>query len=76
MSLNRILRRVLLAFALGGHDISGVGMSREQIEELLFAMHKPKIEVTIPGDDEKSRLSKPRLPVAGSARQGGAERVK
>jgi hypothetical protein len=53
-----------------------VGMSREQIEELLFAMHKPKIEVTISGDDEESRLSKPRLPVAGSARQGGAERVK
>jgi hypothetical protein len=56
MSLKRILRRVLLAFVLGGHDVWGVGMSREQIEELLFAMHKPKIEVTISGDDEKSLL--------------------
>jgi uncharacterized protein YjbI with pentapeptide repeats len=76
MSLKRILRRVLLAFVLGGHDVWGVGMSREQIEELLFAMHKPKIEVTISGDDKKSLLSKPTLPGAGSARQGGAERVK
>lgn len=76
MSLKRILRRVLLAFVLGGHDVWGVGMSREQIEELLFAMHKPKIEVTISGDDGRSLLGKSRLPGAGSARHDGGERVK
>jgi uncharacterized protein YjbI with pentapeptide repeats len=76
MSLKRILRRVLLAFALGGHDVFGVGMSREQIEELLFAMHKPKIEVTISDGEKESDPNKATMSRAGGARHGGAERVK
>jgi hypothetical protein len=76
MSLKRILRRVLLAFALGGHDVLGIGMSREQIEELLFAMHKPRIEVTISGDNKDGESKKYRLAEPGSTRQGGPERVK
>jgi len=76
MSLKRILRRVLLAFALGGHDVWGIGMSREQIEKLLFAMHKPRIEVTISGYDKDGELKKFSLAEPGSARHGGPERVK
>jgi hypothetical protein len=74
--MKRILRRVLLAFALGGHDLWGIAMSREQIEELLFAMHKPRIEVTISGDDKEGESRKYSLANPGSARQGGPERVK
>ena len=76
MFVKKILRRLLLAFVLGGHDVWGVGMSKEQIEELLFAMHKPKIEVAISNDDEKSHPSKPTRPGTGTARQLGAEQVK
>jgi hypothetical protein len=56
MSFKRALRRLLLAFVLGGHPVFGVGMSREKIEELLFAMRQTKIELTIPEDEGESNL--------------------
>ena len=76
MYFKRILRRLLLAFVLGGHDVWQVGMSREQIEELLFAMNKPRIEVTISDGDKEGSFQGPTLPRTGSSRQGDAERVK
>jgi len=64
MSLRRLLRKVLLSIALGGHSVLGVGMSQEKIEELLHAMNQTRVEVTI--DDEATNGSKasPEHPVA------------
>lgn len=76
MSFKRILRRVFLCFVLGGHDVWGVRISKEQIEQIMYAMHKPRIEITISDDDEKSAANKPRPSTPGSARQAGEERVK
>jgi hypothetical protein len=55
MSLRRLLRKVFLSIALGGHSVLGVGMSQEKIEELLHAMNQTRVEVTI--DDEETNGS-------------------
>jgi len=60
MSLRRLLRKVFLSIALGGHSVLGVGMSQEKIEELLHAMNQTRVEVTI--DDEEKSGSKTSLP--------------
>lgn len=54
MSFKRALRRLLLAFVLGGHPVFGVGMSREKIEELMFAMNQTKVELMIPEEEDES----------------------
>ncbi len=54
MSFKRAFRRFLLAFVLGGHSVFGLGMSREKIEELMFAMNQIKVELTIPEDEGES----------------------
>ena len=51
MSFKRALRRLLLAFVLGGHPVFGIGMSREKIEELMCAMNQTTVELTIPEDE-------------------------
>ncbi len=56
MSLRRLLRKVFLSIALGGHSVLGVGMSQEKIEELLHAMNQTRVEVAI--DDEERNGSK------------------
>lgn len=53
MSLKRVLRRILLSLALGGHAILGIGMNREEIEGLLSSMNETHVEVTV-ADREKS----------------------
>ena len=57
MSLREILRKVFLCIALGGHSVLGVGMSQEKIEELLYAMHRTRLEVTVSDDDETNEAS-------------------
>jgi hypothetical protein len=57
MSLRKILRKVFLCIALGGHSVLGVGMSQEKIEELLHAMHRTRVEVTVSDDDETNQAS-------------------
>jgi hypothetical protein len=47
MSLRNFFRKILLCIALGGHPIFGAGMRQEKIEELLHAMNKTKVEVSI-----------------------------
>ena len=54
MSLRKLLRKVFLCIALGGHSVLGVGMSQEKIEELLHAMNQTRVEVTIGTDEEKN----------------------
>jgi hypothetical protein len=50
MSIKLILRRLLMAFVLGGYSVLGVGMSREKIESLMHAMNQSHVELSIPDD--------------------------
>lgn len=52
------MRKVFLAIALGGHSVLGVGMSKEKIEELLYAMNQTRVEVTIDADKEANDSEK------------------
>ena len=47
MSVKLILRRLLMAFVVGGYSILGVGMSREKIESLMHAMNQSNVELSI-----------------------------
>jgi len=58
MHLKRTLRTVLLGFVLCGGSILGVPMRPEEIEELMFCIDQPKIEVSVDEgevEDEKIR---------------------
>jgi hypothetical protein len=48
MSVKLIVRKMLLAFFLGCRATLGIGMSRKEIEEILYSMSQTKVEVTIP----------------------------
>jgi hypothetical protein len=63
MSFRNLLRKVFLAIALGGQSALGIGMSAEQIEELLHAMNQTNVEASI--DDEKEAVDLNNFP--GSA---------
>jgi hypothetical protein len=51
MSLKSIMRRLVMAFVLGGHSVLGVGMSREKIESLIHAMNQSNVELSISSAD-------------------------
>jgi hypothetical protein len=51
MSLKLIMRRLVMAFVLGGHSVLGVGMSREKIESLMHAMNQSNVESSISNAD-------------------------
>jgi hypothetical protein len=48
MSLKPIIRRMLLAFLLGWRAAMGIGLGREEIEDILYSGSQTRIEVTIP----------------------------
>src|SRR5713226_2062081 len=58
MPIRNLLRKVFLCIALGGHSVFAVGMSKEKIEELLYAMHKTRVEMTISDNDETAKAKK------------------
>ena len=58
MSIRRIVRKLFLSIAIGGHSILGVGMSQEKIEELLHAMNQTRVEVTIDANEETNDAKK------------------
>jgi hypothetical protein len=47
MSLKSIMRRLVMAFVLGGYSALGIGMSREKIESLIHAMNQSNVELSI-----------------------------
>jgi hypothetical protein len=53
VSIRRILRKLFLSIAIGGHSILGVGMSQEKIEELLHAMNQTRVEVSVSDDEHR-----------------------
>ena len=56
MSCKLILRRLLMAFVLGGYSVLGVGMSREKIESLMQAMNQSNVELSVCEDDGEGDL--------------------
>ena len=56
MSLRNIFRKALLSFMLTGRSVLGIGMSHEQIEELLYSANQTKVEVTISEENKKDIL--------------------
>lgn len=52
MSVKRILRKMLLAFLLGGRAALGIGMTREEIEASLYSNTQTVLEITIPERNE------------------------
>ena len=51
-----IVRRLVMAFVLGGYSALGVGMSREKIESLIYAMNQSNVELSVCEDDGKGDL--------------------
>jgi len=47
MSFKLIMRRLVMAFVLGGHSVLGVGMSREKIESSMHAMNQSNVELSV-----------------------------
>jgi hypothetical protein len=47
MSFKLIMRRLVMAFVLGGYSVWGVGMSREKIASLMNAINQSNIELSI-----------------------------
>jgi hypothetical protein len=57
MWVEKVLRKLFLSMALGGHSIFGIGMSQEKIEELLHAMHQTRIEMTISEEEKNGKVN-------------------
>jgi len=51
MSFKLMIRRLVMAFVLGGHSVLGVGMSREKIESLMYAMNQSNVELSVSDAD-------------------------
>jgi hypothetical protein len=51
MSFKLILRRLVMAFVLGGHSVLGVGMSKEKIESLMHSMNQSNVELSVSDAD-------------------------
>ena len=47
MSLGNVVRRMLLCCVLGAHPVLRIGSSKEEIEDVLYGIHRPRVEVTI-----------------------------
>jgi hypothetical protein len=54
MSIKLILRRLVMAFVLGGYSVLGVGMSREKIESLMHVMNQSNVELSVSDADGES----------------------
>jgi hypothetical protein len=62
MSLKLIMRKMLLAFFLGWRATLGIGMRREEIEEILYSNNQARVEATIPEENDKGDSSSPLRP--------------
>ena len=47
MPFKLMIRRLVMAFVLGGYSVLGIGMSREKIESLMHAMNQSNVELSI-----------------------------
>jgi hypothetical protein len=51
MSFKLLMRRLVMAFMLGGYSVLGIGISREKIESLMHAMNQSRVELSISETD-------------------------
>jgi hypothetical protein len=51
MSFKLIMRRLAMAFVLGGYSLLGLRMSREKIESLMHAMNQSNVELSVSSAD-------------------------
>jgi len=56
MAFKFMMRRLVMAFVLGGYSVLGVGMSREKIESLMHAMNQSNVELSISQADIEGDL--------------------
>ena len=56
MGFKLFVRRIAMAFILGGYSVLGVGMSREKIESLMRAMNQSNVEMSISDDYNEDDL--------------------
>ena len=54
MALKLIMRKMLLAVFLGFRASLGIGMSKEEIEEILYSSNQTRVEATIPEEKAQS----------------------
>jgi hypothetical protein len=54
MALKPIMRKMLLAVFLGFRATLGIGMSRGEIEEILYSSNQTRVEAIIPEDKAQS----------------------
>ncbi len=59
MSVKSKLRAVLLCFTLQIGVFAGIPMRPDEIEEILRCMSQPKIEYTIPEEDDDGEPERP-----------------
>lgn len=59
--LRRFLRKLFLCLFVGGRSLWPMRMSQEQIENLLFSTHQPKVEETLPEVNEQDVGDRVRL---------------
>ena len=57
MCITSVFRKLFLCVAIGGHSVLGVGIEREKIEELLYAMNQTRVEVTVTEDKESTEAN-------------------
>jgi len=51
MRFKLFMRRIVMAFMLGGYSVLGVGMSREKIASLMHARNQSNVEISVFEDD-------------------------
>jgi len=51
MAFRFIMRKMLLAVFLGFRATLGIGMSREEVEKILYSSNQTRVEATIPEEE-------------------------
>lgn len=70
MSIKRLCRAFVLGTVLFGGSIMGIPMRPEEIESLMSCVNQPRIEMTIPDEQDRDNAA-PNS--AGEVRKGAAE---
>jgi hypothetical protein len=53
MSFKLMIRRLVMAFVLGGYSVLGIATSREKIKALMHAMNQSNVELSTSNADDE-----------------------
>jgi len=53
MSFKLMIRRLVMAFVLGGYSVLGIGTSPEKIKSLMHAMNQSNVELSTSNADDE-----------------------